>query len=95
MEAIRLNKINGIFYPPFIDQARIDGLKSYPLLNDDLFIVTYPKSGTTWMQQIVRSIKSRGSVADIDVPLSTSIPWLEKDGEEACKVYTTCIIHTL
>ena len=93
MATIRLNKINGVLYPPFINQSRIDGLRTYALLNDDLFIVSYPKSGTTWMQQIVRSIKSRG---DLDVPLATAIPWLEGDGEEACRVYyylhTVCLI---
>ena len=84
MALIRFNKINGIFYPPFIDQARVDELKDFTLLDDDVFVVSYPKSGTTWMQQIVRSIKARGNVSDLQ--LAATIPWLEADGKEACRV---------
>ena len=56
----RHSVVNGIVFPPYIDQQRMDELKDFHLRPDDLFIITYPKSGTTWMQQIVRLIANDG-----------------------------------
>ena len=42
---------------------------------DDVFISTYPKSGTTWLQQVVHGLRSRGSM-DFD-EISEVVPWLE------------------
>jgi hypothetical protein len=42
---------------------------------DDVFIVTYPKSGTTWLQQIVHGMRTAGSM-DFD-EISAVVPWLE------------------
>ena len=41
----------------------------------DIFIVTPPKCGTTWMQQIVHGLRTRGSM-DFD-EISRVVPWLE------------------
>ena len=62
----------------------MDGLRDFPLLAEDLFIVTYPKSGTTWMQQIVKLIRTNG--LDDGMRISDAVPWLEKKGKEICKV---------
>ena len=50
------NVVNGIVFPTFITQERLDELRDFPLRPDDLFIPPYPKSGTTWLQQIVKLI---------------------------------------
>ena len=50
-------------------------LKQFQLRPDDIFIVTYPKSGTTWMQQIVKLLRNGGQPDD--VRLDRAIPWLE------------------
>lgn len=42
---------------------------------DDLFIATYPKCGTTWVQQIVHQLRSRGSMDFAEI--SGVVPWLE------------------
>ena len=55
----------------------MDELKDFRLRPDDLFVVTYPKSGTTWMQQIVRLIANDGE--DDGTIVTEAIPWLEKD----------------
>ena len=64
MEASKPVNINlSIVHAPFssvIDQQRMDELAQFELRNDDLFIVTYPKCGTTWMQQLVKLIRARG-----------------------------------
>ncbi|XP_077970071.1 sulfotransferase 1 family member D1-like isoform X2 [Styela clava] len=50
----------------------------FQIRDDDVFIATYPKSGTTWMQQIVWLICNNAdtNVAE-DKPLSSRIPFLE------------------
>ena len=42
---------------------------------DDIFICTYPKSGTTWMQQIVSQILFQG---EDDVDISARSPWIDQ-----------------
>ncbi|XP_053197307.1 sulfotransferase 2B1-like [Scomber japonicus] len=45
---------------------------------DDILIVTYPKSGTTWMQEIVPLIMSGGDSASVEtLPNWARVPWLE------------------
>ena len=39
------NIVNGMIFPPFISQKRVDDLKSLQLRPDDVFIVTHTKSG--------------------------------------------------
>jgi hypothetical protein len=81
--SLNLNYVDGIPFPPFIDQKRMDELQEWHVLPNDVYIVTYPKSGTTWTQQIVKLIRS-GGVED-GVNVKDSIPWLEKNGPDACK----------
>ena len=50
-------------------------LRKFPLRPDDVFIVTFEKSGTTWMQQIVKLLRNGGQ--QDGVRLDKSIPWLE------------------
>ena len=74
----KLNLVNGVPFPPFITQAMMDELRDFTLLADDQFIVSYPKSGTTWMQQIVKLIRTNG--LDNGQQISDAIPWLEEEG---------------
>lgn len=41
----------------------------------DLFISTYSKSGTTWMQQVVHQLRTGGDAAFEEI--SSVVPWLE------------------
>ncbi|XP_074478811.1 sulfotransferase 2B1-like [Sebastes fasciatus] len=46
---------------------------------DDIIIATYPKSGTTWTQEIVPLIVSGGDPASVEtLPNWKRAPWLEK-----------------
>ena len=57
---------------PRLSPERWEELKNFPLHHDDVFIVTFPKSGTTWVQQIVRLLRNGdGKILD------RCIPWLE------------------
>ncbi|XP_070846920.1 sulfotransferase 2B1-like [Chaetodon trifascialis] len=57
------------------------GLKyfeEFSFRSDDIIIVTYPKSGTTWMQEIVPLIMSGGDPASVEtLPNWRRVPWLE------------------
>jgi len=39
------NLVDGMMVPPHITQQRVDELKTLKLHPDDVFVVTYPKSG--------------------------------------------------
>src|ERR671922_1915726 len=41
----------------------------------DILIATYPKCGTTWLQQIVHGLRTRGSM-DFD-EITAVVPWIE------------------
>ena len=66
--------VNGVLLPKLTPE-RWEYLKTYSLRPDDVFIVTSPKNGTTWTQQIVRLLRNKGEGDGqrIDV----AVPWLE------------------
>ena len=49
--------------------------RNLPVESSDVFIATFPKSGTTWMQQIVHGLKTRGSMAFKEI--SEVVPYIE------------------
>ncbi|XP_044165976.1 sulfotransferase 1C2-like isoform X4 [Acropora millepora] len=51
------------FYAPVIDKDFEKDLSRFETREDDVFIVTYPKSGTTWVQEIVWQIYHNGKVS--------------------------------
>ena len=55
-------------------EGRLRGLSFTPH-SDDVFIATYPKTGTTWAQQIVHQLRTRGSM-DFE-EITDVIPWIE------------------
>ena len=67
--------LQGMNVPKFVLQEELDKLKDFQLYPDDVWVVTYPKCGTTWTQQIVRLIKNKGVQDDIIV--DHAVPWLE------------------
>ncbi|KAJ8411521.1 hypothetical protein AAFF_G00163290 [Aldrovandia affinis] len=71
--------ISGIHSPEEIDQ-----IQKWEIRDTDIFIITYPKSGTIWLQQIVSMIEVRGNVtATLDQLNAIRIPWMEMNvGEE-------------
>ena len=56
------------------EQGRARGLAFVPRA-EDVIICTYPKCGTTWLQQIVHGLRSGGSMAFDEI--TQVVPWLE------------------
>eukprot|EP00062_Callorhinchus_milii_P004402 gi/632942763/ref/XP_007886603.1/ PREDICTED: sulfotransferase family cytosolic 2B member 1-like [Callorhinchus milii] len=53
--------------------------EEFQVRDDDVFIVTYPKSGTTWMQEVVSLIFSNGDLTPVQtIPSFDRVPWLEQ-----------------
>ncbi|KAM4580367.1 amine sulfotransferase-like [Odontesthes bonariensis] len=71
-----LNLINEIHDPDDVDQ-----ICNLEIRDSDTFVVTYPKSGTIWMQQILLMFKVKGDVTAINelghISNAEVIPWIE------------------
>ena len=68
-------KIKGMTVPLVISPAQVESIRTLELFPDDTWVVTYPKCGTTWMQQIVRLILSKGE--DDGKKICEAVPWIE------------------
>ena len=66
--------VNDALVPSFVTQKLVDGMKHY---QDDVWVISYPKSGITWTSQIVKLIHSKG-VQD-NTKVTTTVPWLESE----------------
>ena len=73
-----MHVLNGLVLPKFIKQEVLDKLKDLSLRDDDVWIVTYPKAGTTWTQYIVHLIHNGGK--DDGKKISDAAPWIETGG---------------
>jgi hypothetical protein len=76
-ESLHRKKLDcGLNVPPFFDLQWVKSMKTVVKLRpDDIWVVAYPKSGTTWTQQIVRLIINRGK--DDGKLLTDAVPWVE------------------
>eukprot|EP01065_Artemidia_motanka_P048895 TRINITY_DN8007_c0_g1_i1.p1 TRINITY_DN8007_c0_g1~~TRINITY_DN8007_c0_g1_i1.p1 ORF type:complete len:403 (+),score=79.02 TRINITY_DN8007_c0_g1_i1:65-1273(+) len=68
---------DGYVQPPHITKEATDGLGSrFRLRDSDIVIATYPKCGTTWMQQIVMLLLAAGDKEKVPDALLQAV-WLE------------------
>ncbi|NP_001290636.1 sulfotransferase family 2, cytosolic sulfotransferase 2 [Esox lucius] len=70
----------GVYLPTLIyPQESLKFYEDFTFRQDDILIVTYPKSGTTWMQEIVPLVQSGGDLSPVlTVPNWDRVPWLEE-----------------
>eukprot|EP00039_Didymoeca_costata_P033261 m.41591 g.41591 ORF g.41591 m.41591 type:complete len:343 (-) comp9784_c1_seq1:48-1076(-) len=72
---------DGVPYPPFIDLDVLKDLQQRSALRGgaaaDVVVATFPKCGTTWMQQIVLSLLAGGDANKVRRPMQMS-KWPER-----------------
>lgn len=67
-----------------IGKERWERLKKFAIRPDDVFIAGYPRSGTTWLQQIVKLLRNEGK--DDGQRLDLTVPFMEFIGSPPAKL---------
>jgi hypothetical protein len=76
VSVVRDGKGGTINFPIFISQADLDLIeKEFVVKDGDVYIVTVPRSGTTWMEQIVHLLVHNGEQGE--KRLTDAVPWVE------------------
>ncbi|XP_037501257.1 sulfotransferase ssu-1 [Rhipicephalus sanguineus] len=74
--------IEGMPWSHYFPEQCVRSALAYQPLPGDVFIVSYPKCGTTWLQYIVYNIYSGGDPTQNMEQFRCSIPFLERGGAE-------------
>ena len=81
MTELKFNLVNDgkggqIIFPIFISQADMDLIeKEFVVKDGDVFVTTYPRSGTTWTEQMVHLLAHNGEQGEQKI--TDAVPWLE------------------
>ncbi|KAI1294651.1 Sulfotransferase 1E1 [Halotydeus destructor] len=81
--------VRGSIFPIEFPTGSLEETLDYVARDGDLFITTYPKCGTTWMQQIVTLLFNNGKIEGEDTlekGLFTYIPFLEAMGTKSLAI---------
>ncbi|XP_038065349.1 sulfotransferase 1A3-like [Patiria miniata] len=61
----------------------MDELRSFEVRADDCWIVTYPKAGTTWVQEIMSAVMHDGNLEEVSKSHSMlRVPYFEQNFPE-------------
>ncbi len=82
---VRLEE-TGQLYPAGFD---FEGLKSFKVFDDDVFVVTPPKCGTTWLQEIVWLILNDVDLKAAKVNQFYRFPYLETSMMRKARILPT------
>ncbi|XP_050044857.2 sulfotransferase ssu-1-like [Dermacentor andersoni] len=77
--------VEGLYLNTVFTAENIRSALSYEPLEDDVFVVSYPKCGTTWLQHIVIGILSGGTLTPDDVEDVRKATYLELIGAEGAR----------
>ncbi|XP_077536808.1 sulfotransferase ssu-1-like isoform X2 [Haemaphysalis longicornis] len=77
--------VNGLYVSQIFQERTVQSALSYKPRPRDVFIVTYPKCGTTWMQFIVFCIYNDGETPADLVDFFKRTPFLEMLGAKAAE----------
>ncbi len=73
---VKDGKGGSIKFPVFISQADMDLIeKEFVAKDGDVFVVTYPRSGTTWTEQMVHLLVHNGEQGEQRI--TDAVPWVE------------------
>nr|XP_042701513.1 amine sulfotransferase-like [Chrysemys picta bellii] len=66
------------FHPGHVTPEYIDSLEDFEIRDSDVFVVTYPKSGNVWIQNILSFIYHEGHRDGTEnMKIIARVPWLE------------------
>ncbi|XP_071484121.1 sulfotransferase 1C2-like [Diadema antillarum] len=69
----------GVVMPNFMSLRCMKALENFEVRPDDTFIITYPKSGTTWLQQITLLVNFDGDASQMEGKHITQLsPFLDE-----------------
>ncbi|KAH6926186.1 hypothetical protein HPB50_015798 [Hyalomma asiaticum] len=83
MDFAQCRDVGGLWIHNFFHEDIIRSTLAYKPRPDDLFLVTYPKCGTTWTQYLILSILTDGYPPKTVVDFMLSSPFMEMMGAEA------------
>jgi hypothetical protein len=74
---LRIRRERGLTLPEWAPEGIASRIDRFDAREDDVIISTYPKSGTTWLLQIVHLLLNDGRQGDL--PLNEVVGWFERD----------------
>ncbi|XP_074057011.1 sulfotransferase 1C4-like isoform X2 [Macrotis lagotis] len=81
MDRIKIIEVlEGISYPGHLHtQDSLKAVTNFQFQDTDILLVTFPKSGTTWMQQILSLLYNKEDLQHIqNIPTWVRVPWIEQ-----------------
>ncbi|GFX36719.1 sulfotransferase 1C2A [Trichonephila clavipes] len=75
-------RIEGVNIPKFFSEECFRSALQFKPKPNDIIIVTYPKCGTTWMQNLVLNILRKGKLLDKPSDFYLASPFLDQLGAE-------------
>ena len=67
------NNIDGLVWPSFMTKEQAISCTEFPTRPDDVFLITYPKSGTMWLAEIIRCIAQPKDIGEKN-PFGGTVP---------------------
>lgn len=78
--------IEGVWLNKFFKEENVRSAINYKPRDGDVFLVTYPKCGTTWMQHIISNILTRGMPPTDIGEFSIMAPYIDMTGAKAAEI---------
>ena len=78
--SLSVKQRRGAIVPSWVSDSVVDAVDTLEQRPDDVFVVSYPKAGTTWMLQIAHLLLNGADQGVL--PLDRAVGWIERDGIE-------------
>ena len=79
---IECQEVEGVRIPKFFSKECFESALRFQPKLGDIFVATYPKCGTTWMQNVVLNVLRRGQPLERPGDFFLASPFLDQLGAE-------------
>ncbi|WIA42286.1 hypothetical protein OEZ86_008300 [Tetradesmus obliquus] len=69
--------IDSLVLPPYVTPKRLAAAQSVITRADDICYCSFPKSGSTWLANVLHLMLHDGVESDSDMPLRSNLHWME------------------